>query len=126
MTEYVFPLSFAQERLWFLQQLDPQAPTFNISMVLRLNGSLDESALAGALDLVVSRHDALRTRFAVIDGQLCQVVRDPGPVPIDSIDLRTLAVGERDSETDRVIEAECRRPFDLAAEAHPGHPGPVH
>lgn len=75
------PLSFAQERLWFLHTLQPEEAGYNSALALRLTGALDVAALSGALDALVERHEALRTTFDDIDGRPAQVVRPAAPVP---------------------------------------------
>ncbi|HZM80122.1 MAG TPA: SDR family NAD(P)-dependent oxidoreductase [Candidatus Limnocylindrales bacterium] len=113
MTEYVFPLSFAQERLWFVHQLHPDSPAYNIAMVLRLRGEFDETAMRSALNDVVARHDALRTYFSVVDGTPMQVVRDPWPIPFEVDDLRGMPAPASESEVRRRIDAERYTRFDL-------------
>ncbi|MGW0605838.1 amino acid adenylation domain-containing protein [Streptomyces sp. NPDC002640] len=81
-------LSRGQERLWFLNQLEPGDASYNIPLVLRLTGVLDRSALRAALDAVVARHDALRTRFPAEDGRPRAVVEPPAPVLLEETDLR--------------------------------------
>jgi amino acid adenylation domain-containing protein len=110
-----FPLSFAQERMWFLYQLDPGSPVYNMPAALRLTGDLDAGALAAALRGVVRRHEALRTTFPATVGQPRQRVSpDPGS-PLAEVDLRALPRGLREAELARVVGEEARRPFDLAA-----------
>ena len=70
----VFPVSFAQQRLWFLNQLDPHTAAYNVAGAVELDGPLDLDALRRALKEIVRRHEALRTRFAVRDGEVVQVV----------------------------------------------------
>ncbi|HJP37733.1 MAG TPA: amino acid adenylation domain-containing protein [Gammaproteobacteria bacterium] len=81
------PLSFAQERLWFLNELDPDSPVYNIAFTLRLSGDLDLDVLQSAVDLLVQRHEVLRTRFLSSDGRPYQEVLPERPVPICSEDL---------------------------------------
>ncbi|HEV2146577.1 MAG TPA: amino acid adenylation domain-containing protein, partial [Longimicrobiaceae bacterium] len=108
------PLSFAQERLWFLQQLDPADTTHNMAGALRLSGALDAAALEGALAGVVRRHETLRTRILTTPaGQAVQVIDPPAPVPLPLDDLAALPEGEREGEARRRIAAEVLRPFDL-------------
>ncbi|MGW4050236.1 amino acid adenylation domain-containing protein [Streptomyces sp. NPDC004779] len=110
MDEHAGVLSVGQERLWFLDQLEPGNPAFNIPYVLRLGGPLDTGALGRALDRVVARHEALRTRFPAEDGQPAAVVDDPGPVALDRRDLRSGGAREA-AET---LAALTNAGFDLA------------
>lgn len=109
------PLSFAQQRLWFLEQLQPDSPTYNLCSALRLTGPLNVTALERSLATIIRRHEALRTTFTVVDGQPLQVVRPPeeefGRLAV--VDLQTLVPAERQVEVQRLMTAEARRPFDL-------------
>jgi amino acid adenylation domain-containing protein len=113
------PLSFAQERMWFLDRLEPGGTAYNLPVALRLRGALDVAALAAALGEVVRRHEALRTTFAEAGGEPWQVIGDVA-LELPVIDLRALADPDPDpdpdpeSEADRLTAAELERPFDLA------------
>ncbi len=110
------PLSFAQERLWFLERLDPGTAFYNVPFALRLTGALDVGALAAALQEIVRRHEALRTTFGRIDGRdgrPWQRVSPPGGVPVPEIDLTGLPVELREPEAGRRLRVEAFRPFDL-------------
>src|SRR5262245_46894993 len=74
------PLSFAQQRLWFLHQLEPISPFYNVPKALRLVGSLDVQALQRTLDAIVARHEVLRTTYETVDGQPLQVIAESRPV----------------------------------------------
>ncbi|MFE5792220.1 amino acid adenylation domain-containing protein [Streptomyces sp. NPDC056503] len=104
-------LSVGQERLWFLDQLEPGDPAYNIPYVLRLSGDLDAGALGRALDSVVARHEALRSRFPAADGRPSAVVEDPAPGFLDLRDLR----GHTARETADVLASLTNAGFDLAA-----------
>ena len=112
------PASFAQERLWFLERLDPGRPTYNLPARLRLQGELDVPALAAALAALVRRHEALRTVFAERPGGLVQVIAEAPPAAASGI-LRQVDLGglaaDRQAALERLAAAEARRPFDLAA-----------
>ncbi|HEX6864438.1 MAG TPA: condensation domain-containing protein, partial [Thermoanaerobaculia bacterium] len=108
------PLSFAQERLWFLDRLQPGGSAYNVPLVLTAEGRLDPDRLAAALGEVVRRHEVLRTVFAERDGSPVQVVLPPAPVPVPVVDL-TGTMEEREEEARRLVEEEAARPFDLAA-----------
>src|SRR5687768_9535007 len=70
---FVFPTSFAQRRLWFVHQLEPGSPSYNVTTALKLSGNLDQGALEHSLAHVIARHEALRTTFRVVDGEPVQV-----------------------------------------------------
>ncbi len=108
------PLSFAQERLWFLDQLEPGNPAYNMPAALRLRGRLDRPALAAGLAGVVRRHEALRTTFAVVAGRPVAVVHAPAAEALPLVDLAALAGAARDGEERRLAAEEARRAFDLA------------
>jgi amino acid adenylation domain-containing protein/non-ribosomal peptide synthase protein (TIGR01720 family) len=107
----VLPLSFAQQRLWFIEQLQPGTPLYNIYIPLRLTGQLNISALANTLTEVVRRHEALRTTFPLENGQPVQVVHPAEPLKLPLIDLRALSISE--SFAERLVHEEAARPFDL-------------
>lgn len=108
------PLSFCQQRLWFLDQLSPGS-TYNVpNNLVRIDGPLDVPALRNTLDAIVARHEVLRTNFAQADGGPVQVIADHRPMDLPLHDLRTLAPAPRRAELKRLLEAEARRPFDLA------------
>ena len=111
---FVFPVSFAQQRLWFLDQLEPGDPTYNICAAVRLKGRLDIAALKSALNEVVRRHESLRTTFAEVEGQTVQVVTSDVSIDLPVIRLDHLDVNERDAEFERVSELESQTPFDLS------------
>jgi amino acid adenylation domain-containing protein len=109
------PLSFAQARLWFIDQLQPGSAAYNIPYALRLKGALDAEALERSLAALAARHETLRTRFAVLDGEPVQVIDPAGPVSLERIDLSHLSVDAREAELRSLASAEAARPFDLAA-----------
>ncbi|WP_157696257.1 amino acid adenylation domain-containing protein, partial [Caballeronia temeraria] len=104
------PLSFAQERLWFLEQLNPGQSTYHIPIALRLNGTLDVRAFQAALNELVARHESLRTSFVQHDGQAVQHIAAELELPLPLIELDTLAQAD---EVRRLAQAEASRPFDL-------------
>jgi amino acid adenylation domain-containing protein len=105
------PLSYAQQRLWFIHQLDPTSPAYNIPLGVRLTGQLDIAALEATLTEVVRRHEALRTTFAIHDGQPRQVIHQAVQWDLHITDLTTFAA--REQEAQRIAEVEARLPFDL-------------
>ncbi|KMS65923.1 hypothetical protein ACH49_30090, partial [Streptomyces leeuwenhoekii] len=104
------PLSYAQQRLWFLDRFEPGSTEYTTLSVLRLRGPLDESALRTALDGLVARHEALRTTFAEQDGHARQVIHPPYPVPLPADDL----TGRGEQALDALVEREAATAFDLA------------
>ncbi|HEX6910323.1 MAG TPA: amino acid adenylation domain-containing protein, partial [Longimicrobium sp.] len=109
------PLSFAQQRLWFVQQLDPANVAYNMVGLTRLDGDLDADALRRALHALVQRHEVLRTVFVMDGGQPVQRVIDDLPIALETDDLSGLDASAREAETDRIARGEQARPFDLAA-----------
>ncbi len=107
------PLSFAQQRLWFLDRLEPNSPFYNISSAVRLQGNLNLTALEHSLNEIVRRHEALRTSFISQDGQAIQIVRPTLAWKLAVVDLQDLSERERSLETQRLAIAEAQRPFDL-------------
>ncbi|PIE25756.1 MAG: non-ribosomal peptide synthetase [Micrococcales bacterium] len=107
------PLSFGQQRLWFIEQLQPEAATYNSAWAVRLRGELDVAALAGALDAIVARHEALRTTFAVAGGEPIQVVHPAAPAELQIHELDDLPPAERAAAAERLLAEEADRPFDL-------------
>src|SRR4028118_13088 len=90
------PLSFSQERLWFLDRLHPEAAAYNVpALFYRLRGRLDEKALRRTLAGLVRRHEALRTTFPEIDGRPVQAIEPPRPFPLATLDLRARARAQR-------------------------------
>jgi non-ribosomal peptide synthetase component F/acyl carrier protein len=108
------PLSFAQQRLWFLDQLSPGSAAYNILGGMRLEGALDVAALERAINEIVARHEALRTTFTTVDGRPMQVVAAAQPVPLTLCDLRVLPESEREGRVREAAVEELRKPFDLA------------
>ena len=111
-----FPVSFAQQRLWFLEQLMPGEPTYNMPYAFWLEGPLDAHALQRAMDAMVTRHAALRTSIVGYDGVPEQVVADTGTVPIERIEFPPgLDDRERTRRAESITVELARQPFDLAA-----------
>jgi len=108
------PLSFAQQRLWFLDQMQPDSPLYNLPEAVRLIGSLDTIALERSFNEMVRRHEALRTTFQTVDDQPVQVIAPPAPLPLKRIDLTALGKAAQEAEVQRLVNAEAQQPFDLA------------
>ncbi|MEV1177007.1 amino acid adenylation domain-containing protein, partial [Nonomuraea sp. NPDC049784] len=108
----LLPLSFAQQRLWFLAQLEPDSLEYNLPIALRLAGALDLSALGAALDAIVERHEVLRTRLVTVDGVPHQVVGPASEVKVEVVDLS----GDPDAlgRAEQLAAADAAAPFDLA------------
>ena len=107
------PLSFAQQRLWFLDRLQPGSSFYNVATRVRLSGPLDEQALEQSLRDVIVRHEALRTTFTEIDGEPRQIIHAELDWSLRSVDLSQLAPRGREQEIARHLREEARRPFDL-------------
>ncbi|HET9789164.1 MAG TPA: condensation domain-containing protein, partial [Pyrinomonadaceae bacterium] len=111
---YVFPASFGQQRLWFLNQLEPNSPFYNIPQVVRLSGELRTELLQQALTAVVARHEVLRTRFATEGGNLVQVIAPEGDIHLEVIDLTDVPDNEKDNASHALAKQEAETPFDLS------------
>jgi amino acid adenylation domain-containing protein/non-ribosomal peptide synthase protein (TIGR01720 family) len=110
------PLSFAQQRLWFLDQLEPNNPFYNIPVGVQLNGPLNVDALKLSFNEIVRYHETLRTSFKVVNGQPAQVIRPTYAPALPLVDLRELDDSQREAEAHRLAVAEAQRPFDLAGD----------
>jgi amino acid adenylation domain-containing protein len=108
-----FPLSFAQQRLWMVHQMDPGSTAYNMPYALRLRGDLDVEVLSRALTALVRRHETLRTVFPTVGGAPVQLVRTPAPVVPGVVDLRGLQPAAREEKARALVREEAR-PFDLA------------
>ena len=113
--EAELPLSFAQQRLWFINQFEPHTSFYNSQKAFRLNGDLDGAALEATCSEIVRRHEVLRTTFRAVDGQPMQVIHPPQRVPVALIDLLGLSGAAQQKESERLTAADARRPFDMAA-----------
>ena len=110
------PLSFAQQRIWFLEQWEPGAPTFNGARATRLRGELDVAALRRAFEAIVERHESLRSVVAMREREPSQVALDTWSLELPIVDLQSLPAGEQEAELGRILRELSREPFDLAAD----------
>ena len=109
------PLSWAQQRLWFIDRLEGGSLAYHIPVAIRLRGELDRTALQAAMDGLVRRHEALRTIFTQIGGEPIQVITPPMSVVLGVLDLIALKPAEREAEVQRCANEELATPFDLSA-----------
>ena len=107
------PLSYAQERLWFLFKLDPANPAYNIPAALKLTGLLKPAALIQSLNEIVRRHEILRTRFDEVSSQPVQIVTSAKELSVPVIDLSALSEADAEASAISLAQADARRPFDL-------------
>jgi amino acid adenylation domain-containing protein/non-ribosomal peptide synthase protein (TIGR01720 family) len=108
------PLSFAQQRLWFLDRLQPGSVAYNIPYAVKLTGALDVPALERGLAAILQRHEVLRTTFGEVEGRPVARVAARGEVPLGRVELSGLPVDAREAEVHRLAEREAREPFSLA------------
>jgi len=111
--DIALPLSFAQQRLWFLDQVVPGNPAYNIQAAVRLSGPLNPTAFNSTLNEIVQRHEILRTTFHVCEGQATQVITTTAELPLESRDLSTLPSSQQQHAVQQLASEEARRPFDL-------------
>ncbi|MFE1744005.1 amino acid adenylation domain-containing protein [Coleofasciculus sp. H7-2] len=114
-----YPLSFSQARLWFVNQLQPGTPAYNIPIAVRLTGRLDVPVLVRSIHEIIQRHEILRTSFAVVEGEPVQVILAEGDaialtLNLPEVDLRQLPDSDRQRGAQRLATAEAQTPFDLA------------
>ena len=109
-------LSFAQQRVWFLDQLEPGNPTYNITRTLRLQGTLDLNSLERALNVIITRHGSLRTTFTAVEGKACQAIAETRTIHLSVIDLRHWAAAQQLEEANRLRRAEFQCPFNLSSD----------
>jgi len=108
------PLSFAQQRLWFLDQFEPNSAVYNIPLAVRFNGLLNVTALERSLNEIVRRHESLRTTFSVVEEKPVQVIAPTLAMKILVVELRELPETKRKAEVQRLVTEEAQRPFDLS------------
>lgn len=108
------PLSFSQERLWLLDQIEPDSPAYNLIRAISLEGMLDDSALGRSFNEIVRRHESLRTSFPVVDGKPFQDIASKPNISLPVTDLQGLSEADQEAEISRLYAEEVRRMFDLA------------
>jgi amino acid adenylation domain-containing protein len=113
--EEVLPLSFAQQQLWFIDQLEPGSVAYNISFAVRLGGMLDKQALRWSVGEIVRRHEVLRTRFPMRDGIPVQEIADDPGLELMEHDLQDLGADQREEQARKMLQQESELPFDLAS-----------
>ncbi|MBN9127353.1 MAG: non-ribosomal peptide synthetase, partial [Nitrosospira sp.] len=109
---FVFPVSFAQQRLWFLHQLAPDTPYYNCGGALHLHAAIDADLLRRSVNEIIRRHEVLRTTFQVIEGRPVQVVSGALEIMLPVIDLGSSPLPQ--AQIASLVAEEVRRPFDLA------------
>ncbi|MBE9165412.1 non-ribosomal peptide synthetase [Tychonema sp. LEGE 06208] len=112
---FVFPASFAQQRLWFLNQLAPGNPFYNVSTALRLTGFLNLISLEQTFNEIVQRHETLRTTFTLLEGELVQIIAPILTVSLPTIDLQNLSPTQQETAALQLATDAAQCPFDLAA-----------
>ncbi|AKQ66396.1 Malonyl CoA-acyl carrier protein transacylase [Myxococcus hansupus] len=111
--ERPLPLSFPQQRIWALHQLDPAGIAYNNTVTLRLDGAVDEALLEASLNALVRRHEVLRTTFRLDDGNAHQVIAESMPLTLARLDARGDVLEAREADALRLALADARKPFDL-------------
>jgi hypothetical protein len=109
-----FPLSFAQQRLWFLDQFEPGSTAYLLTQALRLRGPLNRSALEQSLNSLVARHESLRTTFAEVEGHQVQVIAPSLILPLPVVDLQDLSDEEQETAIRQRVQEEASTPLALA------------
>ncbi|NDJ21055.1 amino acid adenylation domain-containing protein [Nostoc sp. B(2019)] len=107
------PLSYAQQRLWFLDQLEPNSPFYNIAAAVRLEGQLNVEALQQSFNEIISRHEALRTNFQTIEGQAIAVISEAMSLILPVFDISELPLNQQEAEVKKQASQEAQKPFDL-------------
>ncbi len=110
------PLSYAQQRLWFLDQFEPNSPLYNIPMALRLVGNLKQAALEQSLQEIIYRHEALRTNFITVDGKPSQIIQTETNWTVSVVDLKYLSTTEQEIASQQLAQQQAAQGFDLATE----------
>jgi len=107
-------VSFAQQRLWFLNQLEPESASYNVPRAIRMTGTLNLQALEQSLNEIIRRHEPLRTHFSLVDGTLMQIIARGSAITLPVTDLSNLPFEERETRARTLAATEAARSFDLA------------
>ncbi|MFN6464051.1 MAG: non-ribosomal peptide synthetase [Nostoc sp. DedVER02] len=110
-------LSYAQQRLWFLDQFEPNSPFYNMSIALRLAGTLEVAALEQSFQEIIHRHEALRTNFITVDGQPTQIIQTETNWTVSVVDLKHLSTTEQEIASQQLVQQQAIQPFELATQA---------
>ena len=110
------PLSSAQQRLWFLDQLEPASAVYNMCEAMRMRGTLDVAAMESSLNTIIRRHESIRTNFVAIDGNPVQVIAPERRLSLVPLDISTLPPASRDERLAQLMAEESNRPFDLKSD----------
>ncbi|MFN6570019.1 non-ribosomal peptide synthetase [Dendronalium sp. ChiSLP03b] len=110
-------LSYAQQRLWFLDQFEPDSPFYNMPEALRLEGTFQIAALEQSLQEIIARHEALRTNFITIDGIPTQIIQNQTNWTISVVDFKHLSTSEKEIAAQQLLQQQATQPFDLATES---------
>ena len=110
------PLSFAQQRLWFLDQIEPNSSSYNIPEAVELTGSLDLQILQQALDAIVSHHEIIRTNYLTVDDNPIQAINPPAPVKLEIVDLQQISSSEQQVQVSAYLYQASRQPFNLTTD----------
>jgi amino acid adenylation domain-containing protein/non-ribosomal peptide synthase protein (TIGR01720 family) len=112
---FVFPASFGQQRLWFLDQFEPGSPYYNIPLAVRLRGTLNITVLDRVINEIIRRHESLRTTFATVENKPVQIIRSTMVLPLIFSDFSNFTKNQQDAETRRILVNEARHSFNLQA-----------
>ncbi|HLP88084.1 MAG TPA: amino acid adenylation domain-containing protein [Nostocaceae cyanobacterium] len=107
------PVSFAQQRLWFFEQVEPGSAAYNLPRIIRLQGNLNINALVASFQEIIKRHEILRTSFVMVEGQPIQIIADTVNWDLSIVDLQTIPQKQREAELECLIKAEVETGFDL-------------
>jgi amino acid adenylation domain-containing protein len=110
------PLSFSQQRLWFLDRIEPNSSSYNIPEAVELAGSLDLQILQQALDAIVSHHEVIRTNYLTVDDNPIQVIHPPAPIQLEIVDLQQVPVTKQQVQVQAYLYQASRKPFNLATD----------